>query len=100
MKSSNSFVRYEEKVPNGKMVCFDVDSQAGRITKVRITGDFFLYPEEKIIEIEKTLTGIPVGCNESEITSRISAVLQNAKLIGATAEDFARILKKALSCGE
>ena len=100
MKSSNPFVRCEEKVPNGKLVCFDVDSEGGTITNVRITGDFFLHPEDAIIEIEKSLIGIPADCNESEITEKISSALKGAQLIGATAGDFARIFKKALSCGE
>ncbi|MBN1170521.1 biotin--protein ligase [Candidatus Micrarchaeota archaeon] len=91
-------MRYEEKVPNGKMVCFDVECKEGKTTKVLITGDFFLHPEDAIAGIEKSLTGISADC--TEIQQKISGALGNAELIGATPEDLARIFRKAVLCGE
>ncbi|BDR90987.1 lipoate protein ligase C-terminal domain-containing protein [Vulcanisaeta souniana] len=33
-------------------------SDDGRITWIRITGDFFMYPEEALLMLEKSLTGV------------------------------------------
>jgi lipoate-protein ligase A len=90
-------MRHEEKVPNGKLVCFSVEVEDGRVTSVRITGDFFLHPEDSIEKVEESLRGVPAEIDESDAASRIRDALGSAKLIGATPEDFARIFKKAIA---
>jgi len=90
-------MRCEEKVPNGKLVCFSVEAEDGRVTEVKITGDFFLHPEETIEKIESSLEGVPLDMDEAEVASLIGASLDGAQLIGATAEDLARVFKKAVS---
>ena len=90
-------MRCEEKVPNGKLVCVSVEAQDGQVAEVRITGDFFLHPEETIENVERSLEGVTVDIDEAEAASRIGAALEGAQLIGATAEDLARIFKKAVS---
>ncbi|MEM4389099.1 MAG: lipoate protein ligase C-terminal domain-containing protein [Candidatus Micrarchaeia archaeon] len=44
------------------------------IHRIKITGDFFFYPEEAIAELERALEGTPV--NEEEIRRRVEAFLQ------------------------
>lgn len=90
-------MRCEEKVPNGKLVCLSVEAEDGHVKKVIITGDFFLHPEETIESIERSLEGVPLDMDEAEVASRIGASLEGAQLIGATAEDLARIFKRAVS---
>jgi lipoate-protein ligase A len=89
-------MRHEEKVPNGKLVCFSVDAEDGRVTKVRVTGDFFLHPEDSIDKVEESLVGTSTEITEEEAVGKIRAALEGAQLIGATAEDFARIFRKAI----
>jgi len=48
------------KVPNGKLLKIFVDDHDGAITSIRITGDFFVYPETRIEEVEKALLGCKV----------------------------------------
>ncbi len=93
-------MRYEEKVPNGKMVCVEVEADKGITTKVRITGDFFLHPEDALDAVESSLTGIPLDTGEEELASRIKAALKEASLIGAAGEDIARIFRRAIACGD
>jgi lipoate-protein ligase A len=90
-------MRHEEKIPGGKMLAVEVDISGRTIAKVKITGDFFLHPEDAILEVEKALTGIRADLTEEEITAIIGKSLEGAKLIGASASDIARILKKAVS---
>ena len=46
------------KVPNGKLLKIFLEYDKDRITKIKITGDFFIHPEETIDELEKELTGL------------------------------------------
>ena len=83
-------------MPNGKMVCFSVETDDGKISNVRITGDFFLHPEDKIDDIEDSLEGLPKDVSEKTAASSIRSALGDAQLIGATPEDFARVFRRAI----
>lgn len=43
------------KVPNGKLLKIFLEDDAGKIVSVKITGDFFTYPEENIEKLEAAL---------------------------------------------
>ncbi len=45
------------KVPNGKLLKIFVEESGGKIDSIKITGDFFLYPEENIEKLETYLCG-------------------------------------------
>jgi len=45
------------KVPNGKLLKISFEKKDDIIQNIKITGDFFLYPEEKITVLEDALTG-------------------------------------------
>ncbi|MBU4222635.1 MAG: lipoate--protein ligase family protein, partial [Euryarchaeota archaeon] len=47
----------KQKVKEGKVVKVEVDCDE-LIRKVRITGDFFLHPEDILEEIEKSMVGL------------------------------------------
>ena len=83
------------KIPGGKLVKIKLEAKMGKITDVKILGDFFLHPEEVILTIESTLKGLPL--NESELTDTIDLVLKRseATLIGATPSDFAKTIMMA-----
>jgi len=90
-------VRCEEKIPGGKLIAIEVWSSGNVVARAKITGDFFLHPEEKIAEAELSLAGIPLSAGEGEVAARIRAALGDSELIGASAEDFARIFVRAVS---
>lgn len=87
-------MRVEEKVPGGKMVCVDVEVADGRISRIKITGDFFLHPEKTIDEIERTL----VGASINQIARKVADVLKenDAQFIGVSPEDIERLAKRAV----
>jgi len=43
------------KIPEGKLVKIELETVDDKINKIKITGDFFLYPEEIINKLEKSL---------------------------------------------
>ena len=83
------------KVSGGKMINTKVELRNGSIISVQFTGDFFLHPEELIEVIESSLFGKRLS--EDDLAQTIDHVLQdhNAQLIGASAQDFARVIMEA-----
>lgn len=55
------------KVPNGKLLKIFFEEDAGTISVIKITGDFFMYPEENIERLEKTLAGCAVSPEKIKI---------------------------------
>lgn len=87
----------EEKVPGGKLVRIKVDYDSV-VNDVKITGDFFLHPEEGLAEIEGCLRGIDVNAEQDAIAERIRQVVSSRgmTLIGLNEDALARILKEAM----
>lgn len=85
----------EVKVAGGKLVRAEVIVVGGRLADVKITGDFFLYPEEAIFELESSLKGLGL---EADYASHIEAKLSQAgaQLVGASPRDVAEAIKKAV----
>jgi lipoate-protein ligase A len=82
------------KVSGGKLIRVAVE-YGSRIDGIRITGDFFLHPEEKIAEIEQSFIGVSVPIDEALLTARLQTVLKASHLIGASASDFVFAVKEA-----
>ena len=88
----------EEKVPGGKLVRVTVMPYG----RVRISGDFFLHPEESIVLIENALGGL----DGTEPADEIELILQQAvaetgmELIGVDVPVIVRLYQRCLTCGE
>ncbi|HIH97948.1 MAG TPA: radical SAM protein [Thermoplasmata archaeon] len=76
-----------------KLIRVKVEYSA-RITKINITGDFFLYPEKQIEKIERALSGAPV--DKKIINEIISEGLEGAKPFGFSSEDLTFAIMEAI----
>lgn len=87
----------EYKVPGGKLLSVRLEF-GKKIEKIRIFGDFFLYPEEVISKIESSLIGIDVNASKEKISKSISKTLSNeeAEMLGVTPEAIAHTIKMAI----
>lgn len=85
----------EYKVEGGKLVKVQLAKRGNAIGKIKITGDFFLHPEELIEELEEKLEGRLL--DEEDLTEYIRALMEKneASLLGAAPEDFARCIMMA-----
>jgi len=85
----------EYKVKDGKLIRVQLVKKENRIEKVKITGDFFLHPEELIEELEQALAGREL--DESNLAKSIRIVIEQkgATLLGASPEDFTRCIVMA-----
>ncbi len=62
--------------------------------EVKITGDFMVFPEDTIWELEKNLKGMKA--DEQLISKKIEETLSKATMIGCTVDDFKRTIIGAL----
>lgn len=86
--------RADLKVMGGKLVSAETVVNAGYLVEVKITGDFFMHPEETIEDLEKELRGIPVGDLDRTVAEFFSR--RSVELIGASSDDFVKVLKSSL----
>jgi lipoate-protein ligase A len=87
----------KQKVKEGKVVKVEVDCDE-LIRNVRITGDFFLHPEDILEEIEKSMVGLERNADEETITSNILKVIadRDVQMIGISPESIALLIREAL----
>lgn len=87
MKSQSSY-----KVPNGKLlkISLEYDETSNVIRHIRITGDFFVYPEEAIELIEKKLRNTVL--NQKSLEKEISFIIDehHIQFIGLSAEGLTK----------
>lgn len=87
----------EFKVPGGKLVVVDLDVADGKLADVRVSGDFFLEPDEALPAIDAALTGLPVTTESAQLAAAVTAALpEGAVLLGFSAEAVATTVRRAL----
>jgi lipoate-protein ligase A len=86
------------KVKGGKLVKVQLTQKDGEIQKIRITGDFFLHPEEAIDKLEQALVGKPL--KEENLLQTVRNILREKKvtLLGVAPEDFVKCV--LMACDE
>ena len=86
-----------QKVKEGKVVKVEVEYD--RVIKnIRITGDFFLHPEDILGKIENSLIGLEKTVSEETITSNINRIIAtgDAQMIGISPASIAGLVREAL----
>ena len=55
MKVKNGILKGELKVKGGKLIKCTLELDEGKIKRIKITGDFFIYPEDAIEKVDAGL---------------------------------------------
>ncbi len=86
-----------QKVREGKLVKVEVECN-GFIKKIKITGDFFLHPEDVLEMMEKSILGLGKDASLEAIASRINEIVEanDAQMIGVSPESLALVIREAL----
>lgn len=88
----------EYKVPHGKLVVADLEICKGVITKIQLSGDFFMEPPEALEEINQALSGIATSVSTEEIESIVTKVVEaRVSMYGITPNGVATVIKRALA---
>ncbi len=90
-----SALRAELKVPGGKLIRIECAVKNGKIVSAKITGDFFMHPEETINSLEKNLVGSSIS--DKDIERHVNESLKaDITLIGASNADFTSVIIQAI----
>jgi lipoate-protein ligase A len=82
------------KVKGGKMIKVALRLKEGSIEEVRITGDFFVYPEGAVEVLEGKLKGMPSSAIRGEI-ERLSRDL-GIRAVGFNLEDLINMIQRCM----
>ena len=79
------------KIPNGKLLIVKAEIANDKIKSVKLQGDFFFYPEEKISLIEKAV----VRTRLSELPKTLKSIIHQNKisLCGITVEGICEAMQ-------
>lgn len=87
----------EYKVPGGKLVVVDLDVRDGKIADFHLAGDFFLEPDDALLDIDAAVNGLPVEADVPTIAAAVRAALpEGAQLLGFTPESVGTAVRRAL----
>lgn len=90
------------KVAGGKLLRVKCDVEGSEsnmiLTAVSLTGDFFMHPEDGVVELEKSLVGMSAHAEVRDFVSKLNDVIHGNgyELIGFSASDIAQTLRNAL----
>lgn len=80
------------------MVVADFAVRDGRLADVRISGDFFLYPEHALEAIDAALIGAQADTPVGELSARIAAALPaGTEMLGFTCDGVAEAVRRGLA---
>lgn len=84
------------KAPGEKLLRVSLDLGGGVVRAARISGDFFIHPEEGVLLLEKALCGAPEW---DELVLRLQSVIDagGLELVGVSIESIARGALEAVS---
>ncbi len=86
----------ELKVPQGKLVVVDLEVVEGRLADVRLSGDFFLEPDEALGRMSDALEGLPADAPLAELESAVEAARGDAVMVGFDPRSVAMVVLRAL----
>ncbi len=87
--------RAEYKVPGGKLLSAESKVNDDLLVDVKITGDFFMHPEEAILELENMLKGKKLNTIEDTVISFFK--YNEVTLFGVEPESFVHVIKLSLN---
>ncbi|TWP37145.1 lipoate--protein ligase family protein [Leekyejoonella antrihumi] len=90
-------MRGEYKVVGGKLVAVEVAVDNDRLSRVSVSGDFFLEPDEALEDIDAALTGMPAAASVDQLAHAITGALDpSVRLIGFSPEAVGIAVRRAL----
>lgn len=77
------------------MLKIKIETEENKISTIQILGDFFVYPEESLFELEKGL----VGASKEECLGTIKSLIakHSITIAGFSANDLHQLISQAFS---
>lgn len=93
--ASTTLLSSDYKAPGGKLLRIRLRQENGIIRSVKISGDFFLVPEDSLVKLEKILEDAPL--REPELKMLVDRFFRGtrAQSLGVSSDDFVKALLSA-----
>lgn len=93
--SSETLLSADYKAPGGKLLRIRLRETGGRIDSAKISGDFFLIPEDSLPKLEKMLEDVPL--REQELKLLVDRFFRgtSAQGLGVAPDDFVKAILSA-----
>ncbi|WP_029767764.1 lipoate--protein ligase family protein [Haloglycomyces albus] len=93
----SEYVRGEYKAPGAKLVVLEAWVSDGVIADARLSGDFFLEPDEVLEILNAALVGVSVSDRDDEIVARLNTELpRDVSMVGITPEAVVAAFRRAI----
>ena len=89
-----SKMKAEYKIPGGKLLSCEIGIENEVIKTIKISGDFFMHPEDAINDLEETLLGTPIQSYQNKIVKFFNE--KELTLYGVSTQDFITVIQLAL----
>ena len=86
----------EFKVPGGKLVVVDLDVLESRLANVRVSGDFFLEPDEALGHMSEALEQLPTDAPISDYENAVERAAADAVMVGFDPRSIVLAVLRAL----
>lgn len=86
------------KVPGGKLLRMSLEYDTTVLLRAKICGDFFIHPEETIMDMERVLLSLPVESEMERIKELLDRAVNHhhAQLIGVDTKTIAELIHGAI----
>lgn len=90
--------KIESKVEGGKLVRMELHLSDGKVTSIKITGDFFIHPEDSLQIIEKAFLSLDPKEKTDLLEIRLTDLVtsQGIQMLGVTPKALASIFSEAV----
>lgn len=94
-KGGTTLLSADYKAPDGKLLRVRLRETDGRIESAKISGDFFLIPEDSLPKLEMMLEDVPL--REQELKLLVDRFFRgtSAKGLGVAPDDFVKAILAA-----
>lgn len=91
-------IQVVHKTPGGKLVRLQIEHSHFDVEHIRISGDFFLHPEESLGDLEAALVHFSRDISVDRLKEKIDKALEmrSAELVGLDTRTLATIIHAAI----
>jgi len=84
------------KAPKG-LIRVKITTKGSEISEITIAGDFFMYPEDLLWDLERTLRGTPTS--KERVLAKIEGFYNSTGVLtpGVTPQDFTEAIMRAVA---
>jgi hypothetical protein len=91
------YIEFVKRIEGGKTIRVCMDYEDNKIKNIFFSGDFFLYPEEMLNDLNNKINGKELN---EQLKNEIVSYLKPYTIIGAKPSDFYDVIVEAINSGK